>query len=750
MPRPRACRLLATVASAAVAAAAGRPGAVASPPGARERAERADARRRPRRPAAPPTSTCCSSAPTPTTRRSRCRRSAVDRARRRPHRRAHHHPRRGRRQRRRPGGGPGARPDPRGRGARRRRQAGIPDIYNLDEVDFYYTVSATLTQQVWGHDSTLGKVVRLVRETTPEVIMTMDPAPSRATTATTRTPAGWRSRRTTPPPTPSASPSQITQEDLRAVVAPPRAPRQARSTATGTGPACATDVHPDATRPRTSTASGAGADPSAGARPGRRSSARRSASTPARAGRCSRTCRATPTRSAATTSPRSTAGSRSRAATTRRHGRPTTCSQGSLVRSPDGLPLGTQLDLSTPTVRGGRRAARTLTVTAHAPAGRALRTVPAASRCPPAGRSRSTYRSAGWPRASRYPHVQRHGTRRAGRTSGSASSATAARAAPRRLGMDQPLEVVPPVTGHPAAAAAGRASSTRGPPTSASRSSRASSSRCSRWPPAAPARCGSTSPTTATRPHVGHGRARPAGGLHAAEPRAVRRWPPARHQRRRSPSPTPTTRCRPRTRAATDGDYDYTIPRPRGRRSSRERAALELVPTDRDPARPRHRPSTATIGAGEYAGRPLDLSRLWEGEACDVGRRLLGHRARDPAGDALYVPCRSRTTWWAPPLAPRLQAALAHRLGGDRDRPARRRRRTPRRRSRRRCCPTTRGRRRRRACFERDADNHQGPGARDRSGHATSPRRSSDDGLRDRGEIPRATCPRRRPARAWG
>ncbi len=57
-------------------------------------------------------------------------------------------------------------------------RAGITDVYNLDEVDFFYTVSAALTQQVWGHDSTLSKVVRVVRETTPEVIVTMDPAPS--------------------------------------------------------------------------------------------------------------------------------------------------------------------------------------------------------------------------------------------------------------------------------------------------------------------------------------------------------------------------------------------------------------------------------------------------------------------------------------------------------------------------------------------------------------------------------------------
>src|SRR5512144_2215178 len=31
--------------------------------------------------------------------------------------------------------------------------AGIQDIFYLDKVDFYYTVSSPLTEQIWGHDS---------------------------------------------------------------------------------------------------------------------------------------------------------------------------------------------------------------------------------------------------------------------------------------------------------------------------------------------------------------------------------------------------------------------------------------------------------------------------------------------------------------------------------------------------------------------------------------------------------------------
>ena len=57
-------------------------------------------------------------------------------------------------------------------------KAGIDNIFYLDTVDFYYTVSAPLTEQIWGHDTTLERVVRLVRETKPDVIVTMDPSPS--------------------------------------------------------------------------------------------------------------------------------------------------------------------------------------------------------------------------------------------------------------------------------------------------------------------------------------------------------------------------------------------------------------------------------------------------------------------------------------------------------------------------------------------------------------------------------------------
>ncbi|AXB42377.1 sugar-binding protein [Amycolatopsis albispora] len=57
-------------------------------------------------------------------------------------------------------------------------RAGITDVFNLDRADFYYTVSSPLTEQAWGHQATLEKLVRVVRQTRPEIVFTMDPAPS--------------------------------------------------------------------------------------------------------------------------------------------------------------------------------------------------------------------------------------------------------------------------------------------------------------------------------------------------------------------------------------------------------------------------------------------------------------------------------------------------------------------------------------------------------------------------------------------
>jgi LmbE family N-acetylglucosaminyl deacetylase len=54
--------------------------------------------------------------------------------------------------------------------------AGIENVFNLDKIDFYYTLSSPLTEEAWG-DDTLERVVRVMRATRPEVIVTMNPSP---------------------------------------------------------------------------------------------------------------------------------------------------------------------------------------------------------------------------------------------------------------------------------------------------------------------------------------------------------------------------------------------------------------------------------------------------------------------------------------------------------------------------------------------------------------------------------------------
>ncbi|HVL97395.1 MAG TPA: sugar-binding protein, partial [Solirubrobacteraceae bacterium] len=56
--------------------------------------------------------------------------------------------------------------------------SGVSDIFYLDAVDFYYTVSAPLTEELWGRRKSLAQVVRIIRQTRPEVILTMNPSPT--------------------------------------------------------------------------------------------------------------------------------------------------------------------------------------------------------------------------------------------------------------------------------------------------------------------------------------------------------------------------------------------------------------------------------------------------------------------------------------------------------------------------------------------------------------------------------------------
>jgi len=55
---------------------------------------------------------------------------------------------------------------------------GVRFVYFLDRADFAYTESLQVTLEKWGHEETLGRLVRLIRALRPEVIVTMNPAPT--------------------------------------------------------------------------------------------------------------------------------------------------------------------------------------------------------------------------------------------------------------------------------------------------------------------------------------------------------------------------------------------------------------------------------------------------------------------------------------------------------------------------------------------------------------------------------------------
>jgi LmbE family N-acetylglucosaminyl deacetylase len=117
-------------------------------------------------------------------------------------------------------------------------RAGITDIYNLDEVDFYYTVSEPLTAQVWDHDETLAKTVRILRQTRPEVLVTMNPAPSPGNHGNHQEAARIAIEAYHAAGDPSRFPEQITTEGL-SPFAPDRILMRTANGTSANGPGCA-------------------------------------------------------------------------------------------------------------------------------------------------------------------------------------------------------------------------------------------------------------------------------------------------------------------------------------------------------------------------------------------------------------------------------------------------------------------------------------------------------------------------------
>ncbi|MET7337606.1 sugar-binding protein [Nonomuraea sp. NPDC005650] len=122
-------------------------------------------------------------------------------------------------------------------------KAGVGEVFNLDDVDFYYTVSAPLTDQIWGAD-TLEKVVRVVRQTRPEVILTMDPAPSPGNHGNHQQAARLAVQAFYAAADPKVFPEQITREGLRPF-APARLLLGGGRGTSQNGPACASTFRPN-------------------------------------------------------------------------------------------------------------------------------------------------------------------------------------------------------------------------------------------------------------------------------------------------------------------------------------------------------------------------------------------------------------------------------------------------------------------------------------------------------------------------
>ncbi len=108
--------------------------------------------------------------------------------------------------------------------------AGIDHVYYLDGLDFYYTTSASLAASVWG-ERTLERLVRLIRTTRPELIVTMNPSPAAGNHGHHQMAARLAIEAFEAAADPARFPNQLTDEGL----APWRVRRLLRVGAAGTG-----------------------------------------------------------------------------------------------------------------------------------------------------------------------------------------------------------------------------------------------------------------------------------------------------------------------------------------------------------------------------------------------------------------------------------------------------------------------------------------------------------------------------------
>ena len=563
-------------------------------------------------------------------------------------------------------------------------KAGIGDIDYLDKVDFYYTVSDRLTRDVWDHDSTLAKVVRLVRETRPKVITTMTPSPIPGQHGNHQEAGRLAVEAYYLAADPHAFPGQLRKEHLK----PWRAGRllhQEHLVKSGTGPACETTFTPT--------------DPSAdvyGVWGGRTS----------RQGRTWAQIEAEASRFYASqgwaNNPDAPGDPSkigcdyltqvdSRVPFTRGGHAPDAALEGAVFPAKGGLPLGTEFYLTTSafSVAPGEP----FTVTAHGPAGHVALSLPSGWTATGAGdvvhgTAQFTVTPAGPAGRVRLGATvtTRHGSGTTGRA----------------------VEVTDPVTGVqqplPRVADFDAWASSTGVPQLSGRVKRvltlaSGGSRTVRVDLA----------DTTDKAHQGDITLNLPQGFTAdaaSKPYslAAGKTGSVSFTVRNTDASLPTS-----NEGGTAGDYDYTITTTaEGAATDVSPAALELVPATTIPKAAAAPSVDGKDSAGEYPGSSLNLSRRWEGTACESAADCSATGKVTWYDDALYVlvqvkddrpgsvldPADCKRHWRTDSveigLDPRGDAENTSTTFKTGILPS-----------------TTAGG----PCFERDADNHQGPGA---------------------------------------
>ncbi|MCW2944824.1 MAG: hypothetical protein JWR24_1541 [Actinoallomurus sp.] len=571
-------------------------------------------------------------------------------------------------------------------------KAGITDIHYLDKVDFYYTVSDRLTRDIWNHDSTLAKVVRLVRETRPKVITTMTPSPIPGQHGNHQEAGRLAVEAYYLAADPKAFPEQLTKEHLK----PWRAGRllhQEHLVKSGTGPSCETTFTPT--------------DPSAdvyGVWGGRASKQGRTwAQIEAEAGRlyASQGWAHNPD---APSDPNKIGCDYftqvdSRVPFTRGNHDPLAALEGAVYPAKGGLPLGTEFYLTTS--RFGVAPGEPFTVTAHAPAGRVALSVPAGWKVTGSGDVRdgtAVFTVTAAPKAGRV---------RLGATvttpHGSGTTGRAVEVEPDVTGVQEPLPRVSDFDSWAASAGVPQLSGrVKRVLTLASGGSRKVSVDLA---------------DTTNEAHHGtvslnlpKGFAADAASkpydLAAGKPGSVT------FTVRNTDTSLPTS-----NQGGTAGDYDFTITTTSSGAPDVENAALELVPDTTIPHATKAPAVDGKDSSGEYPGPALNLSRLWEGSPCESAADCSATGRVTWYGDALYVLVSVKDDRQGSALTPAdckrhwrtdsVEIALDPRGDAENTSTTFKTGIMP---------WTSAGT----PCFERDADNHQGPGAQTAPGMAVA------------------------------